>query len=63
MAEYTNPCDLCKNRDDCIDDCVLDVYSSKYYCSQYDCFVNYEGTCTLGLYENCGAWEVDYAEE
>lgn len=30
---------------------------SKYLCTQHDCFVNYEGTCTLGFYENCGAWE------
>ena len=21
------------------------------------CGKSYEGTCTLGLYENCGAWE------
>ena len=61
MAEYTNPCDLCKKRDICDDDidnrCVLDVYARKYNCTQYDCFINYEGSCSLGFYENCGAWE------
>lgn len=57
MGEYTNPCDLCKHRNDCTDDCALDVYARKYSCTQYDCFINYEGSCALGFYENCGAWE------
>lgn len=61
MAEYINPCDLCQNRDICADDtdnrCVLAVYARKNNCTQYDCFINYDGSCSLGFYENCGAWE------
>lgn len=53
-----NPCDLCKKQDLCrLDYCALSVYSRKCECTQYQCFLNYEGSCMIGLYENCGAWE------
>lgn len=51
-----NPCDLCK-RHDCDADCALYRYASKFECTEYNCFINYEGSCTLGIYENCGAWK------
>lgn len=49
-----NPCDLCNKK---CEDCALDVYTRNNYCEQYDCFINYEGSCLLSLYENCGAWK------
>lgn len=51
-----NPCDLCK-REFCDAVCSLYRYSKKFQCTEYDCFINYEGSCLLGLYENCGAWK------
>lgn len=51
-----NPCDLCEKGGKC-EDCLFDVYATEIDCVQYDCFINYEGTCLLSLYENCGAWK------
>lgn len=51
-----NPCDLCKH-EGCDADCALYRYSQKFQCAEYDCFINYEGSCVLGLYERCGAWK------
>lgn len=51
-----NPCDLCK-REFCDAVCSLYRYSKKFQCTEYDCFINYEGSCLIGLYENCGAWK------
>lgn len=57
MANKKHPCDLCKkDRDECYE-CVLSNFAKQYECNNDECFVNYEGHCTLGFYENCGAWE------
>ncbi len=50
-----NPCDVCR-RSECID-CALIVYATKFECCSYECFLNYEGSCMIGLYDECGAWE------
>ena len=51
-----NPCDLCKQN--CLEfECALYGHPRKYSCSEWECFLNYEGTCMVGLYERCGAWE------
>lgn len=56
MSEKSaNPCDLCKKKE--CEDCVFDVYAREIECVQYGCFINYEGSCLLGLYERCGAWK------
>ena len=37
-------------------DCLLNSWSKKYYqCLTYECFLNYEGSCLISLYESCGA--------
>ena len=58
-----NPCDLCKQNNcyDCDSDfeCAFRGFTAKYHCSEYQCFLNYEGTCMVGLYDRCGAWEDD----
>ena len=51
-----NPCDLCKQKG-CPSDCALHGYTKNHECTEYQCFLNYEGTCMVGLYERCGAWE------
>ena len=51
-----NPCDLCK-RKGCCYDCALHGYPEKFQCTEYGCFLNYEGSCLIGLYERCGAWK------
>lgn len=51
-----NPCDLCKRKGCCFD-CALNGYTEKYECAEHECFLNYEGSCMIGLYERCGAWE------
>ena len=53
-----NPCDLCKKNGFCgLEFCALAVYPCNNECAQYQCFLNYEGNCMIGLYDNCGAWE------
>ena len=58
-----NPCDLCKRKkcfdvdDDSGFECAFHGYTSKYHCSELQCFLNYEGTCMVNLYDRCGAWE------
>ena len=53
-----NPCDLCKRKCHDVDfECAFDVFTGTYYCSEYKCFLNYEGSCMVGLYDRCGAWE------
>ena len=51
-----NPCDLCKREGICYD-CALNGYTDYHNCTEYRCFLNYEGICMVGLYERCGAWE------
>ena len=58
MANEKHPCDLCKkDRIECYQ-CSLSVYPRKYECDNDDCFLNHDGSCLLGFYEECGAWEV-----
>ena len=58
-----NPCDLCKRKkcfdvdDDSDFACALGGFTSNYHCSEYQCFLNYEGKCMVSLYDRCGAWE------
>lgn len=53
-----NPCDLCKKNGFCGEEfCALAVRAARNECTQHLCFLNYEGSCLIGLYENCGAWE------
>jgi len=51
-----NPCNICRNKDNCGDtDCVLNrIWSKELYCKAYECFLNYEGSCLLSLYDDCG---------
>ena len=58
-----NPCDRCK-RKKCFDDdddsafeCALFGHTRKSNCSELQCFLNYDGSCMIGLYDRCGAWE------
>lgn len=51
-----NPCDVCKREWDC-EDCVLHVAPSGFVCCNYECFLNRDFSCCLGLYNLCGAWE------
>lgn len=50
-----HPCDIC-HRSEC-EDCALIVCPTKHECCNYECFLNYEGSCNIGLYDECGAWE------
>lgn len=50
-----NPCDLC-HRKEC-EDCVLVAHPKECTCANYDCFLNYDGSCVLSLFDECGAWE------
>lgn len=54
MSGERNPCDLCGL--ECSEaECVLyRVYNEAIYCSAHECFVNYEGSCLLSLYDDCG---------
>lgn len=56
MTMEKNPCDLCK-REGCEYDCALHGDHKNFQCTEYDCFLNYEGNCLIGLYERCGAWK------
>ena len=53
--EGENPCNLCQSRD-CLDqDCILQrIYNKVNECSVGACFLNYEGSCLLSLYDDCG---------
>ena len=50
-----NPCDLC-HRKEC-EDCVLVTHSKECECANYECFLNFDGSCVLSLFDECGAWE------
>lgn len=58
-----NPCDICM-KEEC-EDCVLNIiYSKKYQCNASKCFLNYEGTCNISIYDVCGcAASYEYSEE
>lgn len=51
-----NPCDTCKREMDCFD-CAFGGYTDKHECCNHDCFLNYEGSCMVGVYDRCGAWQ------
>jgi hypothetical protein len=56
MDESRNPCDLCQKV--CHEtECALNCFTREYQCEQLKCFLNYEGSCMISLYDNCGAWE------
>lgn len=54
-----NPCDVCSGSCKIGDECVFNVYTSKYECWNYDCFLNYEGNCLVSVFDRCGAWKGD----
>lgn len=48
-----HPCNICKH-DDCPYDCVWNtIYTKKNECTEYDCFLNYEGDCNGDFYDVC----------
>ena len=48
-----HPCNICEHND-CPYDCVWNTfYAKKYECTEYDCFMNYEGSCHGGFYDVC----------
>ena len=48
-----HPCNICQHND-CPYDCVWNTfYIKKYECNIYDCFMNYEGSCSGGFYDKC----------
>lgn len=58
-----NPCNICHadcetvlgGDEYCGNSCMFyQQYNKVYTCEAYDCFVNYEGSCLLSLYDNCG---------
>ena len=52
-----HPCDLCHHGDKCTEiGCKLNtIYHKILECQQYDCFLNYEGTCKICAYDDCGS--------
>lgn len=50
-----NPCELCeaKNKKSGCDNCAL--YNNGDTCSRSECFVNFEGSCLLGIASVCKA--------
>lgn len=52
-----HPCDICGYKDKCFDiRCNLhQIYNRVNVCQQYDCFLNYEGSCKISVYDKCGA--------
>jgi len=52
LGSGDNPCNICKQRN--CEGCALHRYNTKYLCSANDCFLNYEGSCMLSLYDDCG---------
>lgn len=49
-----NPCDICENESKC-EECVLHrMYNKAYECCVYECFLNYEGSCLISIYDDCG---------
>lgn len=55
MNKGKNPCDVC-DTEHC-DDCALNIYALEHECCNYQCFLNYDGTCIISLFEKCGAWK------
>lgn len=52
-----NPCNICQNRTkDCMEsDCRLSTFLLNSNCTNYDCMLNYEDSCIIGIAEKCGA--------
>ena len=56
MAEIKrNPCDVC-NSEECWF-CALYCNTEEYQCCNWDCFLNFEGDCKIGIFYKCGAWK------
>lgn len=56
-----HPCDLCmqaagSSAGVSCGDCALFVIPDHHACARYDCRLNDNSECTVGLYECCGAW-------
>lgn len=52
-----NPCDVCEDNECTM--CAMRSKPNEYECSNHSCFLNYEGSCTICLYSDCGAWKKD----
>ena len=49
-----NPCELCEDTSECAE-CVLHRPGEIVtYCAADRCFLNYEGSCMIGIYDDCG---------
>ena len=56
-----NPCNICKAA--VCEECILErIHNKVNYCEAYECFCNYEGSCSLSLYDHCGCRK-SYAKE
>lgn len=57
-----HPCNICTNKlceePENYGDCVWErVYSTSFSCNNYDCMLNYEGSCIGSFYGRCGCQE------
>jgi hypothetical protein len=52
-----HPCNICQHSDKCFEiGCPLENgYNLVNVCQQYDCFLNYEGSCKISVYDKCGS--------
>lgn len=55
MISGEHPCNICKRTMECYE-CACHSFARQYECNNDDCFLNYDGTCLLYFYENCGAY-------
>lgn len=52
-----SPCSVC-GKSSCWE-CVLNGMTKENECTNYNCFLNYEGDCLISVFEKCGAWKKD----
>lgn len=62
MISGEHPCNICKRKMECYE-CDCNSFARQYECNNDDCFVNHEGHCLFGFYENCGAYIGEGAED
>ena len=48
-----NPCNICHQKQ--CHGCVLErFYNAVYECKAVECMLNYEGSCIISMYDDCG---------
>ena len=47
-----NPCNICSQK--ICEGCILQRFNRKSTCKAYYCMLNYEGSCLVDLYDDCG---------